>query len=164
MLQRHQDLTAGVGYRCKCVNHCTFLFLLLKMWGGFSLLWLGRKPSQQLQQQSVLTLKCFFSFCPQDFDEWQKANLLAIRHAISSYDNHILTVQMRKWLIGLVINIMSYYPGQRNYFIKPGYIYLCSPMHLFCSFPSVLLHVRLQCCSIRGYTLISFEQCQYDWV
>lgn len=144
MLQRHQVLTAGVGANVLIIS---FLFTSPDMRRLFIVAARAKnhRSSSSIDFRSDVPLFFFFFFfsCPRDFDEWQKANLFAVLYTISSYDNHILTVQMRKWLIGLVINIMSYYPGQRNYFIKPGYIYLCSPMHLFCSFHSVLLHVRL---------------------
>lgn len=47
-----------------------------------------------------------------------------VLHTISSYDNHVLTVQMRKWLIGLVINIMSYYPRQVEKLFNQARLYL----------------------------------------
>lgn len=108
------------------------------MLGYFSLLWLGHRPASR-----SITVQFFFPFARATLMNSKRANLFAVLPTISLCDNHIRTVQMRKWLIRLVINIMSYYPGQRNYFIKPGYIYLCSPMHLFCSFHSVLFPARL---------------------
>lgn len=54
----------------------------------------------------------------------KKANLLVVLRGVSSRDNHTLTVQMRKWLIGLVINIMSYYPGQVEKLFHQARLYL----------------------------------------
>lgn len=161
MFQQHQDLTAGLGYRCKRISRLVIVIVT-----G----WCKKKKKKEKKSPSCRFVRLiFFLFrfsclsCPHDCDEWQKGNLFfSVLPTIFSCDNHILTVQMRKWLIGPVINIMSYYPGQRNYFIKPGYIYLCSPMHLFRSLHNVLLRVRLQCFSICGYMLISFEYWQCD--
>lgn len=99
-----------------------FSLLVLQIWlfYFFSLLRLRLKRTG-VDSRSDVRL-CFF--CPCDFDEWQKANLFVVLHAVSSCDNHILTVQMRKWLIGLVINIMSYYPGQVEELFHQARLYL----------------------------------------
>lgn len=118
--------------------------------------------------------------CPHDFDEWQKANLFAVLPTISLCDNHILTVQMRKWLIGPVINIMSYYPGQRNYFIKPRLylsVFTYAPVPLISQFLPITreITVSLRSAATRwlvwsrgnmiGYKLFPFVlENAYSWV
>lgn len=161
MFQHHQDLTAGLGYWCKRISRLVIVIVT-----GWCQRIGNENNITRIRAADFLSLSFSCLSCPHGCDEWQKGNLFfpPVLPTIFSCDNHILTVQMRKWLIGPVINIMSYYPGQRNYFIKPGYIYLCSPMHLFCSLHNVLLRVRLWCFSICGYMLISFEWWQCDWV
>lgn len=101
-------------------------------------------------------------------------------HTISLCDNHILTVQMRKWLIGLVINIMSYYPGQRNYFIKPRLylsVFTYAPVPLISPFLPITREItvsfrsaatRWLVCSrgnVIGYKLFPFVlENAYSWV
>lgn len=169
MLQQHQDGTAGLGYRCKCISRLVIVIVT-----G----WCKKKKKEKKKKEKeknpitpfravdFLSLSFLLSVLPTRL--WWMAkgesSFFSVLPTIFSCDNHILTVQMRKWLIGPVINIMSYYPGQRNYFIKLGYIYLCSPMHLFRSLHNVLLRVRLRRFSICGSMLISCEYWQCDWL
>lgn len=166
MFQHHQDLTAGLGYRCKRISRLVIVIVT----GSCKKKKKERKKEKERKGKKHPASRCgwcSFSFVPPvclahtDVMNGKRGiffpPFFSELPTIFSCDNHILTVQMRKWLIGPVINIMSYYPGQRNYFIKPGYIYLCSPMHLFCSLHNVLLRVRLRCFSICGYMLISCE-------
>lgn len=154
MFQQHQDLTAGLGYRCKCISR--LVIVIVTGWCKKRKR-KKKKPITQIRAVDFLSFVSPVCLAHTTVMNGKRGIFFSVLPTIFSCDNHILTVQMRKWLIGPVINIMSYYPGQRNYFIKPGYIYLCSPMHLFRSLHNVLLRVRLQCFSICGYMLISFE-------
>lgn len=80
-----------------------------------------------------------------------------VLHTLSPHNNHILTVQMRKWLIALLINIMSYYPGQVEKLFHQARIYLSLFTYAPVRFPALLFRVRSECFSICAMCWLVFN-------